>query len=311
MAPTSQDDLTAVLRTGPFHVALRAAIEARGLTLQRLRHRLAQRGLRIGVTSLSYWQQGLRRPERPESLRAVQGLEEILELPAGALTALLGRPRSRGRNASLPPGAVGYSTIFSSPVTLDSLLTALDGVAADRRLHTETMFETVHLDAGRAARRRETVQVVRAHADLADRVILVWRGEPGCPVEDVEIRPLENCRTGRVRRDADTALVVAELLFDHALYAGDTYVLRYDLHDPSGLECPEYERVFRYPATQYVLQMRFSPGALPVRCRHYTRRSQGAPCQDVKDLVLNAHRTVHLAETGVQPGVLGIRLDWP
>ncbi|MEV4194467.1 hypothetical protein AB0J65_24200, partial [Streptomyces toxytricini] len=59
-------DLDRLLDTGPFHLALRAALTARGLPLHRVRHRLAARGITIGVTSLSYWQQGARRPRRPE-----------------------------------------------------------------------------------------------------------------------------------------------------------------------------------------------------------------------------------------------------
>ncbi|WP_326643260.1 hypothetical protein OG884_06800 [Streptosporangium sp. NBC_01755] len=98
-------ELRAALRDGPFHVALRVAVQARGLTLNRLRHRLGERGLRVGTTSLSYWQQGLRRPERPESLRAVRALEEILILPPRRP----GPPRRAGRpgggRAAVRPGA--------------------------------------------------------------------------------------------------------------------------------------------------------------------------------------------------------------
>ena len=39
-----------VLRGGPFHVALRAAIAARGLPLQRVQHHLTRYGVKVGVT---------------------------------------------------------------------------------------------------------------------------------------------------------------------------------------------------------------------------------------------------------------------
>lgn len=51
-------ELDTALRGGPFHVALRAAIAARGLPLQRVQHHLSRYGVKVGVTSLSYWQQG-------------------------------------------------------------------------------------------------------------------------------------------------------------------------------------------------------------------------------------------------------------
>jgi hypothetical protein len=305
---TLRDDLPAALRAGPFHVALRTAIEVRGLSLQRLRHRLSLRGLRIGVTSLSYWQQGLRRPERPESLRVVRALEEILELPPASLIALLGPPRSRGRNAGLPPGAVGYAALLSPADVLDRILSELD--SDDGKLHTIAMYETVQIGPDRSAQRRGTLQVVRAHADPADRYVMVWTGQPGCEVERVELAAGDNCRLGRVRRHSGHALIVAELLFDHVLHAGDTYILGYELTDPSGVECPEYERGFRFPSAQYVLQIRFDADALPVRCHQFTRRHADGPERIVRPLVLNAHRTVHLAETELRPGVLGIHWSW-
>lgn len=58
-------ELAQVLRTGPFHLALRTALSVRGLPLQRVQHHLAHRGVKLGVTSLSYWQQGVRRPGGP------------------------------------------------------------------------------------------------------------------------------------------------------------------------------------------------------------------------------------------------------
>ncbi|MFD5660064.1 hypothetical protein ACFWHX_22630, partial [Streptomyces hirsutus] len=61
--------LDSALRGGPFHVALRAAIAARGLPLQRVQHHLSRHGVKVGVTSLSYWQQGARRPPRPPAAR--------------------------------------------------------------------------------------------------------------------------------------------------------------------------------------------------------------------------------------------------
>ncbi|MEU9835466.1 hypothetical protein AB0D67_28360 [Streptosporangium sp. NPDC048047] len=265
--------LRVALSEGPFHAALRAAVEARGLTLERLRRGLEERGLRVGMTSLSYWQQGLRRPERPESLRAVRGLEEILALPPRSLMGLLGPPRPRGRGqGTRSPEDDGWPAVppAGSAHTLSALLHDLDGVADDRRLHVTAMYETLQIGADRSATRRETLQVVRARRDDPDRFIMVYRGDLGCDVERVRIRALEDCRVGRIRRDGATALVVAELLFGRALEAGETQVIRYELADPSGVETTEYERIFRLPADQYVLRVAFSPVALPGRVRRFT-----------------------------------------
>ncbi|MEU6409314.1 hypothetical protein [Microbispora sp. NPDC046933] len=91
------DELAEVLRSGPFERALRAAIRARGLSLDRLHSRLRERGVDVSLSSLSYWQRGRSRPERAASLAAVRELEGILSLPEYALIGLLGPPRPRGR----------------------------------------------------------------------------------------------------------------------------------------------------------------------------------------------------------------------
>src|SRR4029078_11236752 len=89
VATVAEAELDTALRGGPFHVALRAAIAARGLPLQRVQHHLSRYGVRVGVTSRSYGQRRPGRPNRPESLRAVRALEEILHLPDESLIRLL------------------------------------------------------------------------------------------------------------------------------------------------------------------------------------------------------------------------------
>src|SRR2546421_2235054 len=86
-------ELSERLRTGPFEAALRAAIQASRLSLERIQHRLHARGTPVSITALSYWQSGRRRPERPDSLLALQQLEQVLGVPASSLSALLGPPR--------------------------------------------------------------------------------------------------------------------------------------------------------------------------------------------------------------------------
>src|SRR5882757_3401659 len=76
-----------------FAVVLRAAIRARG------------QGISVSLATLSYWQSGRSRPERRDSLAAVELLESVLELPEGRLSASLGPPRRRGRWLSTVPDA--------------------------------------------------------------------------------------------------------------------------------------------------------------------------------------------------------------
>ncbi|MEU3274763.1 hypothetical protein SAMN05421630_104413 [Prauserella marina] len=82
-------EVEALLATGPFAVALRAAIRARGLGLERIQYRLRRKGVPVSLATLSHWQSGRCRPERPGSLAALHYLEEVLEVPAGSLLRLL------------------------------------------------------------------------------------------------------------------------------------------------------------------------------------------------------------------------------
>ncbi len=96
-------ELEQLLAVGPFAAALRAAIRARGLGLDRIRYRLRGRGTTVSLATLSHWQSGRCRPERPESLQALRNLEDILNVPDGSLSKLLGPPRQRTRFHPQPP----------------------------------------------------------------------------------------------------------------------------------------------------------------------------------------------------------------
>ncbi len=305
----TEADLAQVLHTGPFHLALRAALAVRGLPLQRVQHHLAHRGVKVGVTSLSYWQQGARRPQRPESLRAVRALEEVLELPGNSLTRLLDTGEGGARDAERPAGR-SFRSLVEASGAVEKLLADLES-PTDGGLHTVGHHERVRIGAGRELLGRDSQQVVRAHRDGIDRYLAIHRGDPGCDPSQVRVSALENCRTGRVRWHRETGIIVAELLFDARLRAGETYFFGYGFEDGTGGPSSEYVRGFTFAGGQYVLQVRFDEGALPVRCRRFAQATTGAPRGARTDLTLSGrHRTVHLVEQGVRPGILGIDWAW-
>ncbi|MFD3681004.1 hypothetical protein [Streptomyces sp. NPDC058613] len=301
-------DIGHLLRTGPFHLALRAALAARGLPLHRVQHRLAARGIKVGVTSLSYWQQGARRPRHPESLRAVAALEQILELPEGALSRLLGTPEAAAGPAR--PASRSYRALVGVGAAVEQLLEAME-LPPDGGLHSVGHYERVRIGAAGELRSRESQQIVRAHRDGVDRYLAVHHGDPGCDASRVGVTAYENCRTGRVRCHPAAGVVVAELLFDARLRRGDTYVFGYSVEDGTGARSDEYVRGFSYAGGQYMLQVRFDEAALPVRCRRFARSGPQAPRTGLADLTPSGrHRAVHLLEQGVRRGILGIAWDW-
>ncbi|MEV6674145.1 hypothetical protein [Streptomyces sp. NPDC051162] len=307
-ADAAENELAQTLRTGPFHLALRTALSVRGLALHRVQHRLAQRGVRVGVTSLSYWQQGARRPQRAESLRAVRALEDVLELPPHSLSRLL-EPASP-RTGAERPAARSYRSLVEESRALERLLAELES-PADGGLHTVCHLERVLIGAGRELRERDSQHVVRAHRDGVDRYLAIHHGDTGCDPGQVAVRAAENCRVGRVRWHAKAGVLVAELLFDTRLRAGETYVFGYGFEDGTAGPSSEYVRGFSFAGGQYVLQVRFDSAALPVRCRRFAQSSAGAPRAGQQELTLaGRHRGVHLVEQGVRPGILGITWDW-
>ncbi|MER6562597.1 hypothetical protein ABT300_33660 [Streptomyces sp. NPDC001027] len=304
-------ELDTALQGGPFHVALRAAIAARGLPLQRVQHHLSRYGVKVGVTSLSYWQQGARRPQRPESLRAVRALEEILQLPDESLIRLLAESDDGDGTASARASAGrSYRSLLQASGALEQLLTELE-CSMDGGLHTLGHHERVRIGARRELSSRESQHIVRAHRDGVDRFVAVHHGDPGCAPERMTVHALENCRAGRVRRHHDTGVLVAEFLFDTRLRTGDTFLFRYGVEDGTADVCREYVRGFGAAGGQYALQIRFTQNALPVRCHRFTQHSAAAPRGGRQELPLSGrHRSVHLVEPRVRSGMVGIGWDW-
>ncbi|MFF2849283.1 hypothetical protein ACFVT5_23575 [Streptomyces sp. NPDC058001] len=301
-------ELDTALSAGPFHVALRAAIAARSLSLQRVQHHLERQGVKVGITSLSYWQQGARRPQRPESLRAVRALEEILRLPEESLIRLLAL-QSGGPGAERPP-ARSYRSLVEASGVLERLLADLES-PLDGGLHTVGHHERVRIGACRELLGRESHHIVRAHKDGIDRYVAIHHGDPGCAPERVAVHALENCRTGRVRWHSETGVLVAELLFDARLRAGDTHLFRYAFEDGTAGQSSEYVRGFSFAGGQYALQVRFADEALPVRCHRFAQHSAAAPRSGRGELTLSGrHRSVHFVEQQVRAGLLGIGWDW-
>ncbi|MDI3421377.1 hypothetical protein [Streptomyces luteolus] len=298
-------ELASALRSGPFHVALRAAISVRGLPLHRVRHHLAGKGVHVGVTSLSYWQQGARRPQRPESLRAVRALEEVLRLPEESLLRLL----DLNTGAERPPTR-SYRSLVDVSGVIETLLGGL-GLPLDGGLHTVGHQERVRIGARRELLGRDSQHIVRAHHDGVDRYMAIHHGDPGCAPDRVKVRAIENCRTGRVRWHQASGILLAELLFDTRLRTGDTHLFHYAFEDGTAGASSEYVRGFSFTGGQYALQVRFHPRALPVRCHRFAQHSAAARRSGLEDLTLSGrHRFVHLVEPEVRAGLLGIGWDW-
>lgn len=274
---------------GAFPTVLRSAIRARGLTLERLRVRLGERGHRVGLSTLSGWQHGRARPSSPQVVRV---LEDILELPRGTLTALVPRAALAER-----AGALG------------ELLAHFPG-SREHTVDVLTRHDTVTVGADRRTARLWTREVLRARRDGVDRILVRYFGDEGCDIDRVVLDGLENCLVGEVRRHPVEPVMVAELHFGQALRAGETWVLERALTDGTGGVGTEYACTVRRRVDQYLLQVRFDPAALPAACLSFAQTDLYEPRRETARLPLNTHHAAHLSVSGLLGGLVGVAWRW-
>lgn len=297
--------------TGGFADTLHLAIEASGLSLDRIRAALAQRGVRVSVTTLSYWRRGRSQPERASSLRAVHLLEELLGLPHSTLSSLLGPPRPRGRWAASANTSyhLRLEDVWPGEQEIADVFAELDAPPAGE-LERLSIHDAYYVDAERRGSLLRMRQVVRATVSGVTRCLVVHKADEeatGCP----EITGVRHGRLARVRRRPETGLIVGELMLDRPLGLGDSTVFEYEVEIPSGgAETMEYSRRFATPVREYVLQVHFDPAAIPVHCERYDRAPGEEADRRREQLWIGASASAHVLAPDQQPGLVGIRWEW-
>ncbi|HET9172269.1 MAG TPA: hypothetical protein VFN97_22770 [Actinospica sp.] len=296
------------LRHGPFDRALRAALERRELSLESLQRRLRADGYSISLAALSYWQRGLRRPERPESLRVVMAVEGILELPRASLVALLGPPRPRGRRAA-DGGPPEFTDLLGQSAGLSRVLDGVDAAVNLNFQHLGLQGD-LFLSENRSWYLERVRHVVTARQDHADRFVAIHVPDlPGQPPP--VLRPISGCRLGRVQADPETGYQAAELVFDHVLASGHPHVFEYE-YVPAGpaTGIDRYQHASRHHVRQIALRTHFDPRALPARCRHVSQRPGTATPRQVTDLPVSASGTANIVVLDSAPGLEGFCWEW-
>ena len=289
-----------------FSRALRAAIEKRGITLERLCDRLRRLETPVSTATLSYWQSGRTRPERPASLEALRNLEAIVGVPSGDLAALLEPPKPRGRVASRPRPAVVGSAFFPEAETVEHLLRGLD-LSHDGGLTRLSGHDRIHVGADQSQDVRWTRQVLRAEEHGIDRIVVIH--EADFPCGDVpDLRAVRNCRVGRVHADKRQGLVAAELVFPRALARHETILIEHEVTEPSPRPSFVFERRCRTPVREFLMEVRFDPRALPARCVRYSVLDGVEKSRPVE---LDEDRTAHHVVLDFGPGQFGVRWEWP
>lgn len=304
----AEPDLAAALRTGPFPVALDLAVRRRQLSLESLQRRLAERGVHVGLSTLSYWRRGRRHPEGERSARVLTVLESVLDVPRGSLLGLAGVSRDR---RALDGGHDTLGLADALGLTEDRI-EALTGIDLDSnlRLHVLSAQFRVRVNGDRDEESVTATVAVRSRVDGADRFICLYEARAGSGSHPA-LGETHACRVGRVRTEDANGLVAAELRFDNPLRAGETYVFDYELHvTGQPLRTGYYEHGLRVPYPLLALRIQFDPAAIPVRCYRYYREGQEPAEQAVSELPVGASLEVRSVLTDAPPGVHGIRWEW-
>ncbi|GAA3035300.1 helix-turn-helix domain-containing protein [Actinokineospora globicatena] len=301
-----ESETSRVPRAETFGDALRTAIHRRDLTLDRIRSRLAARGVDISLATLSYWQQGRSRPEREKSLRALRELESILNLPSNALFDLLEPPKPRGRLVTA--SAVTGSRLYGDDAPIRGVL----GGSFERLNHgiaPMTMTESCTIDASRSLRRISTTQVLRAVREGADHFMIVHGVDEG-DVMPSDIR-VHTGRLGDVRIDHENGFLAAEIRFGRALARNETTIVEYDtVLGESAIPSRRHEHRLRMPISSMLMRVRFDPRALPTRCHGFYRDSVPAALKQRRRLIVDASNTIHTFVPKCVPGVYGMSWQW-
>ncbi|WP_433468074.1 helix-turn-helix domain-containing protein [Spirillospora sp. CA-128828] len=302
-----------------FAGALRQAIKASGLTLERIRHRLGRRGLAVSVATLSYWQRGR---SRPRSRTVVLALEEILQVPPGALAELLDDPappgaavRGAGARAGRTAGRPGAEArdLWPDPERHAWLVGQLDR-SGDHRLERLGIHDVYRLDEARRSWTLSVRTVLRAADDDIDRVVCVHHVGDGDPAGGgtgdgpAALADVRYGRPGRIR--AEGGLMAFELVFDRVLSAGDTAVVEYELGTAGRPPSDSYERRFPHPVHDYVAIIQFAGDRLPARCYGFTAESSAAARQRLGELWIGTSGSANLAAGAVRRGIVGIEWEW-
>lgn len=213
-----------------FAAALRAAVAARGVSLERVRALLAEHGVSISVATLSYWQTGRSRPERAASLGAIGPLETVLGVPRGFLAG-----RVDFRRGLDPDMASNLYTPAPMLDVLDDdweiLLSAFAqlGLVPDDGLARVSVHDRITLDADGVQNRHEVRYVLLAQRDGVDR-FPIWYDQAGCRDGGaLSVVPERNCRLGRLLELPEHGAVAAEIVLDRPLRQGETTLVQYRL----------------------------------------------------------------------------------
>ena len=205
-----------------FAEVLTAAIQGRGLSLERIRARLDAAGVPVSIATLSYWQSGRSLPTRSRSYHTLVELERILNLEPGHLTQHTHTADGRTRRELFEWQNVMPSRDLATQIIEDL------GIDMQGQLTRVTMHDLLEVDADRKESSLEVRVVWRAERQGLHRWAVVNEQDTDTDGEQ-SIEPLFGCVLGEVVEAPDRKLLVAEMLAPRPMQRGDLFTSEYRL----------------------------------------------------------------------------------
>ncbi len=287
-----------------FSEVLSRAVQARGLSLDRIRARLEATGVPVSNATLSYWQSGRSLPTRARSLRTLVELESILQLEPGTLIELIRTADGRTRHQLF-----AWQSVLPVREIAEQIIGEM-GLEGAGRVSRVSVHDTITLDANRCETSMLTHAVLRAERSGVQSFPLVSQSE-GDAHASPEVEAILGCRVGKVVEVPERQLIVAEMLLPRPLQRGEIVLVEYLATMPPA-PSDRMTRSVPDPTREVALAVQFHPQALPTSVRAFTLSSlSDADAHEIDStpvpLVDNQAQKVRL---DVAPGVYGIGWTW-
>lgn len=281
-----------------FASVLQDAISGSGLTLEAVQRRLSERGIAVGRSTLSYWQNGRRMPTGSSSIAVVEQLEQVLRVPQGSLVEAL--------DEFAPPSPLMIFDMVSTGPNVDALIDQL-GCREDF-LASECVGS---VNTGSYGPKGELVTMhtaiaVRALADI-DRLPFLHGGELGGDPHLLHMEVLGGGRMGRLCRDDASNLIVGEVIFDRQVRRGESHLIQYLVRDDNHLPAQSHFLLVNFPRVFLAMELAFHPDCLPVRIEEFERVAESGPDLVSRNRLLGSDRKVALVRERARRGVVGMR----
>lgn len=291
-----------------FARLLGQAVLASGHSLEVISARLREAGTPVSTATLSYWQTGRSVPARRRSMRAIEQLEALLDLPSGRLANAL------PRDLVLTEGAKDQILPAKDPTKV--LMEQLD-------LHVDQTFGGV-VDMARTVIRADRSElsttadhVFQCRESGWQRLPLVYcqdSDEPAVP----QVLGVWGCHLGQVLEDPAARLVVAELVLPRPMEKGELAHLGYEVaFAPSHTASFRCERALldRHQTASITVEFLGEPPAVAERYflpswpdREVT--TEPTPATAPRNAVPVTGRVVQWATANAEPGVHGLSWSW-